>query len=64
MRFEPIIGGKMDEYVCISCGWIYDLEEGDPTSDIEPGTPFAEISEDWLCPNCSDGKDSFELVVE
>ena len=54
----------MDSYVCISCGWIYDPEEGEPNSETEPGTKFEELVDDWLCPNCGGWKDSFELVVE
>jgi rubredoxin len=54
------IGGKMQKYQCIACGYIYDPEEGDPDSAIEPGTSFADIPEDWVCPICGVGKDEFE----
>lgn len=33
----------MDKYVCQMCGYIYDPEEGDPTSGIEPGTAFEDL---------------------
>lgn len=50
----------MKKYVCLVCGYIYDPELGDPDNDIEPGTPFEDIPDDWVCPLCSVGKDQFE----
>ncbi|MEC9488523.1 MAG: rubredoxin [Halanaerobium sp.] len=49
----------MDKYICDICGYVYDPEKGDPEDDVEPGTPFAEVPEDWVCPLCGVGKDSF-----
>lgn len=50
----------MSKYLCTVCGYEYDPEVGDPDSDIAPGTPFEEISEDWVCPVCGAGKEEFE----
>ena len=47
------------KYVCQPCGWVYDPEIGDPEHGIEPGTAFEELPEDWTCPVCGVGKDSF-----
>lgn len=55
-RKEP---GKMKNYVCNICGYVYDPSEGDPDSGIEPGTAFEDIPEDWVCPVCGVGKDQF-----
>jgi rubredoxin len=33
----------MKKYVCNMCGYIYDPAEGDPDSDIEPGTSFEDL---------------------
>ncbi len=52
----------MDKYECMVCGYVYDPEEGDPDSDIAPGTPFANLPDDWVCPVCGAGKDDFEKV--
>ena len=52
----------MSSYECIACGYIYDPEEGDPTQDIEPGTSFEELPDDWVCPVCGAAKDQFEKV--
>ena len=54
----------MEKYVCVGCGYIYDPEQGDPENDIEPGTAFEDLPEDWLCPLCGVGKDEFEKVEE
>ncbi len=39
-------------WVCTSCGFIYDPDEGDPDGGIPPGTPFNEIPDSWFCPVC------------
>lgn len=50
----------MRKYVCVTCGWIYDPEEGDPENGVAPGTPFSELPEGWTCPACGVGKEYFE----
>ena len=41
----------MDQkYVCEVCGWEYDPAKGDPENGIEPGTSFADLPDDWVCP--------------
>ncbi|MEX2444429.1 MAG: rubredoxin [Alkalispirochaeta sp.] len=54
----------MKKYVCNMCGYIYDPEEGDPDSDIPPGTSFEDLPEDWVCPVCGAEKDEFEVEEE
>lgn len=46
-------------YKCKVCGYIYNPENGDPLSSIEPGTKFDELPDDWHCPICHVGKDYF-----
>ncbi len=53
---------KMAKFECTVCGYVYDPKKGDPDSGIEPGTPFKEIPDDWVCPVCGVSKDSFEEV--
>ena len=48
------------KYVCEVCGYIYDPAEGDPDGGIAPGTAFEDIPDDWVCPICGVGKDSFK----
>ena len=50
----------MDCYECTICGYVYDPSEGDTDNDVEPGTSFDDIDEDWVCPVCGAGKAAFE----
>ena len=52
---EPI--GK--RYVCGGCGYEYVPEVGDEAAEIAPGTLFEKLPEDWVCPECGEGKDHF-----
>ena len=49
----------MEKYVCDVCGYVYDPEVGDPDNGVAPGTAWADVPEDWVCPLCGVGKDSF-----
>lgn len=51
---------KLKKYRCTICNYIYDPEQGDPASDIPPGTPFEEILDSWMCPDCGATKADFE----
>lgn len=42
------------KYEC-PCGYVYDPAENG-------GIPFEELPEDWECPTCGLGKDSFSPV--
>ena len=53
-------GTIMEKYVCGPCGYEYDPAVGDPDNGIAPGTAFADLPEDWVCPICGVGKDEFE----
>jgi rubredoxin len=52
----------MNKWKCIVCAYVYDPALGDPENGVEPGTPFEEIPEDWICPLCAAGKDEFEEI--
>jgi rubredoxin len=54
----------MDKWECKVCGYIYDPEMGDPESDVEAGTPFEDLPEDWVCQDCGADKDQFEILEE
>ncbi len=49
----------MQKYVCNVCGYIYDPVKGDPANGVEPGTPFEETPDGWVCPVCGAGKEEF-----
>ncbi len=45
----------MTKYLCTVCGYVYD-----PAANNN--IPFEDLPEDWVCPMCGVGKDSFEPV--
>lgn len=53
-------GPVSGKYVCNVCGYIYDPAVGDPDGGIAPGTAFADIPDDWVCPVCGASKKEFE----
>jgi rubredoxin len=50
----------MKKYKCTVCGYIYDPATGDKDGGIAPNTPFEELPDTWVCPNCGVGKEMFE----
>jgi len=52
----------MQKYECDICGYVYDPELGDPDNGIAAGTAFADIPEDWECPECGVDKSSFSEI--
>lgn len=59
---DPFPKAKPAKWKCMTCGYIYDPEVGDPDSGIAPGTRFEDIPDDWVCPTCKVGKDSFKKL--
>lgn len=53
---------NMDKYQC-RCQYVYDPAKGDPTQGIPPGTPFADVPETWVCPQCGLAKSYFQRMV-
>ena len=52
----------MEKYVCSMCGYIYDPQQGDPESGIDPGTSFEDLLEDGECPGCGAAKEQFKKM--
>ncbi len=50
------------KYRCLVCDHIYDPAEGDPESNIPPGTPFEDLPENWMCPICGADKSDFVVI--
>ena len=38
--------------ICLNCGY-------DKDSNVEAGTPFEDLPEDWTCPLCGAKKEKF-----
>ncbi|ATW01702.1 rubredoxin [Candidatus Legionella polyplacis] len=53
---------KYKKYICVICGFIYDEEKGFPEDNINPGTLWEDIPENWLCPECGVTKEDFEQI--
>ena len=49
----------MKKYVC-PCGYVYDPEKGEDAAGVAPKTSWENVPEDFQCPECGLGKDSFE----
>jgi pyruvate oxidase len=54
----------MAKWKCSVCGYVYDEETGEPATGTAPGTLFADLPDDWVCPVCGATKDAFELLNE
>jgi len=54
----------MGKWECQVCGYIYDEEKGEEETGIPTATPFSELPEDWVCPQCGIGKNFFDKVEE
>ncbi|MCH8896048.1 MAG: rubredoxin [Gammaproteobacteria bacterium] len=52
----------MKVYMCVICGFMYEEEQGDPDSGIEPRTRWDDVPLSWRCPDCGAGKEDFEMV--
>lgn len=48
------------QWICKVCNWVYDEALGAPEHGLPAGTAFADIPEDWYCPECGVTKADFE----
>ena len=53
---------EMQRYECIECKYIYNPKSGNEKAGIKPGTDFQDLPDDWVCPICGAGKDSFSVA--
>jgi len=52
----------MEKFICTVCDYLYNPEDGDIDNDVEAGTPFDDLPEDWVCPEC--GADLEDFIPE
>lgn len=52
----------MKKWQCFFCSYIYDEALGAPEDGIAPGTAWADVSPDWICPECGATKDDFAML--
>jgi rubredoxin len=43
----------MAQYQCPDCSYIYDEAKGEAHEGFPPNTTWAQIPEDWACPDCA-----------
>lgn len=51
----------MKKFQCSVCGYIYNPEKG-VIGEVEAGTSFEDVHDDWVCPACGAGKEVFEAI--
>jgi len=49
------------KYECV-CGYVYDEAGGDPDSGVAPGTKWADVPDDYVCPVCGIDKSGFSEI--
>jgi rubredoxin len=59
---ERAASATMKAYMCVICGFVYEEAKGLPEDGIAPGTLWADIPENWQCPECGAAKSDFEMV--
>jgi rubredoxin len=52
----------LKKWQCFFCGYVYDEEQGWPDDGIAPGTRWADIPDDWMCPECGATKADFYML--
>jgi rubredoxin len=52
----------MKTWQCIVCGFGYEEVKGLPEDGIAPGTAWADVPDNWECPDCGVSKSDFEMV--
>ena len=52
----------MDKWECLVCGYVYDPTVGDPDAAVPPCTPFEQLPDGWVSPDCGAEKDMFEKL--
>jgi rubredoxin len=53
----------MSRYRCEVCDYVYDEAAGDPREGFPPGTAWADVPDDWSCPDCG-VRDKVDFVAE
>lgn len=56
---KPVHSADCTCWRCTVCEWVYDPQLGEPYQGVEPGTPWAQVPDDFLCPECHLGKEVF-----
>lgn len=55
--------GANNRWRCTICGFIYDEALGLPEEGIQAGTAWADVPDDWTCPDCGVAKRDFSMAL-
>ncbi len=50
------------KWQCLMCAFVYDEVLGWPEGNLPPGMRWADVPEDWTCPDCGACKGDFEMI--
>jgi rubredoxin len=53
----------MSIYQCVVCGFVYDESLGMEEHGVAAGTKWADVPEDWQCPDCGVTKSDFDMQL-
>lgn len=59
---QPASAGSHELYHCPHCLTVYDETYGDERAGIQPGLPFTDLPENYLCPTCEAPKAEFVVL--
>lgn len=51
------------EWMCNSCGFVYDPTKGWPDFDVPEGTAWEDVHDEFTCPDCGARKSDFVPVA-
>lgn len=58
----PVSGEGFKTWQCALCAFVYDEAAGMPGEGIALGTRWADVPDNWGCPDCSATKADFEML--
>lgn len=56
-----VVGARV--WKCLLCAFVYEEAEGDPDGGVAPGTPWEDVPDDWVCPECGAAKSLFDMQL-
>lgn len=59
---KPLTPEEMDQFECLSCGYLYEPAKGDDRANIPRGVAFADLPSNWRCPVCGAPKPRFANI--